>query len=109
MNNTHTRALVRPTFSPTSHGAPAGPVRGFFRAWGQVLCGSLPCPQAHSREAVMEILMVGAWTALIWWVSWATCTALHRGGVSIYSRRLIAWERQARRDAALSHDMERLR
>lgn len=57
----------------------------------------------------MEILMVGAWTALIWWVSWATCTALHRRRQHLYSRRLIAWERQARRDAALSHDMERLR
>lgn len=58
---------------------------------------------------MMEILTVGAWTGLVWWVSWATCTALQRKRQHLYSRRLIAWERQARREAALSHDAERIR
>ena len=108
MNNTHTRALVRPTFSPRAT-VPPPELVGFFVPGGR-FSADLSCPQAYwGKEAVMEILMVGAWTALIWWVSWATCTALHRRRQHLYSRRLIAWERQARRDAALSHDMERLR
>jgi len=50
MNNTHTRALVRPTFSPRAS-VPPPELVGFSRAWGQVLCESLPCPQAHLRRA----------------------------------------------------------
>jgi len=109
MHNTHAGAATRPT-NPPRVSVPPPNLVGFSAAWGQVLCESLPCPQAHSRRAnMMEILTVGAWTGLVWWVSWATCTALQRKRQHLYSRRLIAWERQARREAALSHDVERLR
>lgn len=57
----------------------------------------------------MEILIVGAWSAIVWWLAWATCASLNRRRQHLYSRRLIAWEREARRQAALAHDVERLR
>lgn len=57
----------------------------------------------------MEILIIGAWSAVVWAVAWATCSNLNRRRQHLYSRRLIAWEREQRRQDALAHDMERLR
>lgn len=57
----------------------------------------------------MEILIVGGWTAVTWAVAWATCSRLHRQRQHVYSRRLQAMERQARREMAAAYDLERLR
>lgn len=57
----------------------------------------------------MEILIIGAWTAIVWWLAWATCSNLHRRRQHLYSRRLIAWEREQRRQDALAHNVERAR
>lgn len=56
----------------------------------------------------MEILIMGAWTGVTWWVAWATCSALHRKRQHLYSRRLVAMERQARRQASLAYDLDRV-
>ena len=94
---------------PTSIAAP-GDARGVFSCLGVGNLRPRPDPQTPSQQrGIMEILMIGIWTALIWWLSWSTCATLNRRRQHLYSRRLIAWERQARRDQALSHDMERLR
>lgn len=58
----------------------------------------------------MEILIIGAWTAIVWWVAWATCSNLNRRRQHLYSKRLREWERQRQlQEAALAHDVERLR
>ena len=57
----------------------------------------------------MEILILGAWSGVVWWLAWATCSALHRRRQHLYSRRLVAWEREQRRQARTFHDMERAR
>lgn len=36
----------------------------------------------------MEILVVGAWSAVVWSVAWFTCARLHRQRRHMYSRRL---------------------
>ncbi|MGA0926605.1 MAG: hypothetical protein ACO3RW_05300 [Burkholderiaceae bacterium] len=56
----------------------------------------------------MEILILGAWTGVTWWVAWATCSRLHRQRQHLYSRRLQAMERQARREAAMAYDAQRV-
>jgi hypothetical protein len=56
----------------------------------------------------MEILMMGAWTGVTWWVAWATCSAMHRKRQHLYSRRLQNMERNARRQAAMAYDAARV-
>jgi len=36
----------------------------------------------------MEILVMGAWSAVVWSVAWATCSRLHRSRQHMHSRRL---------------------
>jgi len=36
----------------------------------------------------MEILMMGAWSAVVWSVAWFTCSRLHRQRQHMNSRRL---------------------
>jgi hypothetical protein len=56
----------------------------------------------------MEILILGAWTGVTWWEAWATCALLHRQRQHLYSRRLQAMERQARREQAMAYDAQRV-
>lgn len=37
---------------------------------------------------MVEILTMGVWTGVVWWLSWATCARLHRQRRHMYSRRL---------------------
>lgn len=36
----------------------------------------------------MEILVMGAWTGVVWCVAWATCSRLHRQRQHMNARRL---------------------
>ena len=36
----------------------------------------------------MEILMMGAWSAVVWSVAWLTCSRLHRARQRMNARRL---------------------
>lgn len=36
----------------------------------------------------MEILMMGAWTGVVWSVAWFTCSRLHRQRQHMYSRKM---------------------
>jgi hypothetical protein len=56
-----------------------------------------------------QILLWGGTFALGWWLAWTTSAQMHRRRQHLYSRRLIEAERRARRQAALAHDLYRLR